>query len=155
MPLPPYQCLACGGKHPVGYCPLKLAGVEHCGLCGLAHFGRQRTCPHLSSEIQVATMLATLKHSPEDRNLVEEATKYLRMIRGDLVKRKKAKAEREERERLRRMQPQGAPFYAYRPPPGYPMPPPVPIPNIPPGPPIVDFAHSDVLHPNLQRRRSQ
>ncbi len=97
----PYDCLACGENHAVGWCPLKRAGVEHCGLCGLAHFGHQRTCPHLNSELQVATMLGTLKQSSESPYLVEEATKYLRGIRGDLVRRKKAKAEKEERERAR------------------------------------------------------
>ena len=94
----PYNCLVCGQNHRVGYCPLKLAGVEYCGLCGLAHYGHQRTCPHLNSELQVATMLGTLKQSSESPLLVEEATKYLRGIRGDLVRRKKMKGEREEKD---------------------------------------------------------
>jgi chromodomain-helicase-DNA-binding protein 4 len=105
LPSALYDCLACGDRHQVGYCPLKQAGVEHCGLCGLAHFGHQRTCPHLHSEVQVAIMLGTLKQSTESPVLVEEATKYLRGIRGDLVRRKKQKAEREERERMRRSLP--------------------------------------------------
>jgi Chromatin remodeling factor Mit1 C-terminal Zn finger 2 len=67
---------------------LKLAGVEHCGLCGIAHLGHGRTCPHLNSEIQVATLLGTLKESTEPSELIDRATKYLRMIRGDLVQRK-------------------------------------------------------------------
>ena len=87
-----YRCVACDQHHPVGYCPLKLAGVEHCGLCGIAHFGYSRTCPHLNSEAQVAIMLGSLKESTEQRSLIEEATKYLRGIRGDLVRRKKLKA---------------------------------------------------------------
>jgi hypothetical protein len=37
-------------------------------------------------------MLGSLKESTEQRTLVEEATKYLRGIRGDLVRRKKLKA---------------------------------------------------------------
>ncbi|OJD11202.1 hypothetical protein AJ78_07978, partial [Emergomyces pasteurianus Ep9510] len=86
---PPRRCVACDQNHPTGYCPLKLAGVEHCGLCGIAHYGRGRTCPHLNSETQVALMLGSLKESPEQRALVAEATKYLRGIRGDLVRRKK------------------------------------------------------------------
>jgi hypothetical protein len=65
-----------------------MAGVEHCGLCGLAHIGHGRTCPHLNSEVQVATLLRTLKESTESRELIEQATKYLRMIRGDLAQRK-------------------------------------------------------------------
>jgi Chromatin remodeling factor Mit1 C-terminal Zn finger 2 len=68
---------------------LKLAGVEHCGLCGIAHLGHGRTCPHLNSEIQVATLLGTLKESTEPSELIDKATKYLRMIRGDLVQRKR------------------------------------------------------------------
>lgn len=82
-------CIACNQIHPVGYCPLKLAGVEHCGLCGIAHLGYQRTCPHLNSETRVALMLGSLKESTEPRHIVEEAKKYLRGIRGDLVRRKK------------------------------------------------------------------
>ena len=73
----------------MGWCRLKLAGVEYCGLCGLAHVGHGRTCPHLNSETQVATLLATLKESTEPKELTEHATKYLRMIRGDLVQRKR------------------------------------------------------------------
>lgn len=89
---PIYRCVACDQHHPVGHCPLKLAGVEHCGLCGIAHFGFSRTCPHLNSEAQVAMMLGSLKESTEQRALIEEATKYLRGIRSDLVRRKKQKA---------------------------------------------------------------
>ncbi|EEH45351.2 uncharacterized protein PADG_01501 [Paracoccidioides brasiliensis Pb18] len=88
---PPHHCVACDQVHPIGYCPLKLAGVEHCGICGIAHYGRGRTCPHLNSETQVALMLGSLKESPEQRTLVDEATKYLRGIRGDLVRRKRVK----------------------------------------------------------------
>jgi Chromatin remodeling factor Mit1 C-terminal Zn finger 2 len=88
--LPPTQmCLLCGDIHPVGWCRLKLAGVEHCGLCGIAHLGQGRTCPHLNSELQVATLLGTLKESTEPRDLIDKATKYLRMIRGHLVQRKR------------------------------------------------------------------
>lgn len=90
--MPAARCLACNTSHPIGHCPMKLAGVEHCGLCGIAHFGHSRTCPHLNSEAQVAMMLGSLKESTEQRALVEEATKYLRGIRGDLVRRKKVQA---------------------------------------------------------------
>ncbi|EAS35194.2 chromatin remodeling complex subunit [Coccidioides immitis RS] len=88
------RCIACDTIHPQGHCRLKQAGVEHCGLCGIAHFGHSRTCPHLNSEVQVASMLSSLKESTEQRALVEEATKYLRGIRGDLVRRKKHKPAR-------------------------------------------------------------
>ena len=80
----------------MGWCRIKLAGVEHCGLCGIAHLGHSRTCPHLNSETQVATLLQTLKESTESRNLIEQARKYLRMVRGDLVARKRAKERREQ-----------------------------------------------------------
>lgn len=86
---PSHTCLACGDVHPMGWCKLKVAGVEHCGLCGIAHLGNGRTCPHLNSEVQVATLLGTLKESTEPRELTDKATKYLRMIRGDLVQRKR------------------------------------------------------------------
>lgn len=82
-------CFVCGRFHPIGSCPLKVAGVEHCGLCGLAHFGHARTCPHLRSDIQVTRMLEALKQSTEDRNLVELAKKYCRGIKGDLAQRKR------------------------------------------------------------------
>ena len=88
--LPPnHHCTACEEVHPMGWCRLKIAGVEHCGLCGLAHLGHGRTCPHLNSEGQVATLLQTLKESTESRELIDEARKYLRGIRGDLVQRKR------------------------------------------------------------------
>ncbi|EDN10597.1 conserved hypothetical protein [Histoplasma mississippiense (nom. inval.)] len=96
----PRRCVACDQIHPIGHCPLKLAGVEHCGLCGIAHYGRGRACPHLSSETQVALMLGSLKESTEQRALVDEATKYLRGIRGDLVRRKKIKAAKETADSL-------------------------------------------------------
>lgn len=83
------KCVACDGFHAVGYCPLKAAGVEYCGLCGLAHYGHQRTCPHLNSEMQVRTMLQTLKNSTEPKPLIELAVKHLRGIVGDLTRRKK------------------------------------------------------------------
>ncbi|CRG87580.1 Chromatin remodeling factor mit1 [Talaromyces islandicus] len=86
-------CIACNMLHPVGYCPLKLAGVEHCGLCGIAHIGYQRTCPHLNSEAQILLMLQSLKQSTEPKWLVDQARHYLHMVKGDLInRRKKAEA---------------------------------------------------------------
>lgn len=107
-----HMCSACDESHPLGWCRIKLAAVEHCGLCGIAHLGHGRTCPHLGSEAQVVTLLQTLKESTEPRELVDQAVKYLRMIRGDLVQRKrnrekklleaeaKAKAERDARSNI-------------------------------------------------------
>lgn len=81
----------------MGWCRIKLAGVEHCGLCGLAHLGHGRTCPHLNSEAQVATLLAMLKESPEEQSLKDAAAKYLRSIRGDLTRRRIQKQEAAEK----------------------------------------------------------
>ncbi|KAK2739860.1 hypothetical protein FQN57_006436 [Myotisia sp. PD_48] len=82
-------CIACDKVHPVGYCLLRLAGVEHCGLCGSAHYGHGRACTHLNSELQVALMLGALKQSTESAIDVDLATKYLRGIRGGLVQRRR------------------------------------------------------------------
>ena len=48
------HCVACKEFHPAGLCPIKLAGPEHCNLCGIAHFGASRICPHIQSETQVS-----------------------------------------------------------------------------------------------------
>jgi hypothetical protein len=82
-------CIACGRVHALGSCPLKMAGVEHCGLCGIAHFGFARTCPHLRSDLQVTRMIDALKQSTEDPHLVALAKKYCYGIKGDLAQRKK------------------------------------------------------------------
>lgn len=87
-------CPACHQHHPRGACTLKVAGVEHCGLCGLAHYGHSRTCPHIRSETQVREMIEALKRSPEDRELVDTAVKYLRGVKGTLVQQKKKDREK-------------------------------------------------------------
>ncbi|KAG9187335.1 hypothetical protein G6011_05206 [Alternaria panax] len=87
-------CPACHKNHPIGACELKAAGVEHCGLCGLAHYGHSRTCPHIKSETQVREMLQALKNSPEKKELVDAAIKYLRGVKGTLVQQKKKDRER-------------------------------------------------------------
>ena len=87
-------CPACQLQHPRGACALKLAGAEHCGLCGLAHYGAGRVCPHINSETQVREMLETLKNSTEPKHLVETATKYLRGVKGHLVQKKKREREK-------------------------------------------------------------
>jgi chromodomain-helicase-DNA-binding protein 4 len=89
-------CRACHKNHPPGACELKAAGVEHCGLCGLAHYGYGRTCPHIKSETQVREMLAALKNSPEKKELIDLAVKYLRGVKGTLVQQKKKDRERAE-----------------------------------------------------------
>jgi chromodomain-helicase-DNA-binding protein 4 len=47
------KCAVCKTKHVLGSCPLKVAGVEYCNLCGIAHYGHARVCPHITSETQV------------------------------------------------------------------------------------------------------
>ena len=71
-------CPACTFIHSPESCSLKISGVEHCNLCGLAHDGIARTCPQLNSETQVSVMLEALKNSPERKDLVIAAMKYLR-----------------------------------------------------------------------------
>ena len=87
-------CLACGKSHARGFCPLKLAGIEHCALCGLAHYGsgHQRICPHLNSVTQCRVLLETIKQSNEPRELKDRAKKYVVGIIGDLNNRKKKAA---------------------------------------------------------------
>jgi chromodomain-helicase-DNA-binding protein 4 len=89
-------CRACHNNHPIGACDLKAAGVEYCGLCGLAHYGHGRTCPHIKSETQVREMLAALKNSPEKKELIDLAAKYLRGVKGALVQQKKRDREKAE-----------------------------------------------------------
>lgn len=99
---PMHHCSACGEQHAMGWCRLKVAGVEHCGLCGLAHLGHGRTCPHLTDERHVTTILQTLNESTESRELVEQATKYLRVVRSDLVQRRRAHERREQEALIQR-----------------------------------------------------
>ena len=86
-------CLACNVRHPTGSCPLKLAGVEFCGLCGLAHYGSglPKSCPHLNSVTQCRIMLETLKSSPEPKELIETARKYVVGVIARLKLKKKQK----------------------------------------------------------------
>lgn len=100
VPIPPsHTCAACRELHPMGWCRLKIAGIEYCGLCGLAHVGHGRTCPHLNDEKQVETLLLTLKESTESRELIDEAIKYLRVIRSDLVSQRRQRERRAQQER--------------------------------------------------------
>lgn len=70
-------CVACHESHVPGKCPLRLAGVELCGLCGMAHYGVRQVCPHLKSTLHIQRMLEALENSPEDARLVSDAKKYL------------------------------------------------------------------------------
>ena len=82
-------CAACNDVHAIGYCPLKIAGHEKCPLCGIAHYGAGRQCPHLKSEMQVRAMMEALKQSPEDKGLRDAAMTYLRGVKGSLILSKK------------------------------------------------------------------
>ncbi len=86
-------CLACTARHPAGHCPLKEAGVEFCGLCGIAHYGTgtSRNCPHLSSVTQCRAMLETLKSSTESKETILAAKKYLVGVVGNLNRNRKKK----------------------------------------------------------------
>lgn len=84
-----FPCIACHEKHDSGYCPLKVAGIEHCNLCGLAHYGVARTCPHLNSVTQLRAMVEAIKQSPESQELKDLAKKRIVGIIGDLNQRKR------------------------------------------------------------------
>ena len=101
----PILCIACDKIHKEGYCPLKLAGVEFCGLCGLAHYGHARTCPHLQSVTQLRLMVDALKRSPEPKELKDLALSKIRGIIGDLNQRKRRAAEAAERKNASRSAP--------------------------------------------------
>ncbi|KAK4991766.1 hypothetical protein LTR50_001583 [Elasticomyces elasticus] len=92
--VPQPTCMVCQNSHRTGSCPLKLAGVEICNICGIAHFGRARECPHVQSETQVRAMLLALSYSNEPAHLVAEAKRYLQGVKGHLVQRKKILAEK-------------------------------------------------------------
>ena len=74
------SCVACHQCHVPGRCPLRLAGIEVCGLCGIAHYGRLRVCPHLQSTVQVQRMLEALEKSTENPSVIFAAKKYLNGI---------------------------------------------------------------------------
>ncbi|KGO64129.1 Zinc finger, PHD-type [Penicillium italicum] len=73
-------CVACQRHHIPGRCPLRLAGVEFCGLCGLAHWGGRRACPHMQSGLQITRMLEALEKSTEAPSLISGAKRYLQGI---------------------------------------------------------------------------
>jgi hypothetical protein len=80
----PPRCIACNQYHLLGRCHLKQAGIEHCPLCGLAHFGGRRACSHFHSETQVRRMLAALRQSTEDPEVVSAAKKYVKGVLGHI-----------------------------------------------------------------------
>ncbi|CAG8355983.1 unnamed protein product [Penicillium salamii] len=70
-------CQACQQIHWAGSCPLRLAGLEFCRLCGLAHYGYRRVCPRFQSVEQIQRLLQALDLSPEEPQLISLARKYL------------------------------------------------------------------------------
>ena len=88
---PTRLCPACSEMHTQGSCSLKVAKKEICPLCGLAHYGPDRICPHIKSETQLNAMINALRQSIESKSLVDAAAKYLRDVRGTLVQRRKQK----------------------------------------------------------------
>lgn len=78
------KCRACKKLHPSGQCKLKKMGVEHCPLCGIAHFGKGPTCPSLGDEASITAMLQALSSSKEDPQMVKDAKNYLRGRKGAL-----------------------------------------------------------------------
>ena len=92
-----HPCIACGEHHDLGFCPLKMAGVEFCNLCGLAHYGFARTCPHLNSVTQLRAMVEAMKKSPESNELKELAKKRVVGIIGDLNARKRRKQDAQQK----------------------------------------------------------
>ncbi|KAL9131362.1 MAG: hypothetical protein Q9217_000689 [Psora testacea] len=92
-----FRCIACGESHDLGFCPLKIAGIEFCNLCGLPHYGFARTCPHLNSVTQLRAMVEAIKRSPESSEIKELARKRVVGIIGDLNFRKRRKQEAQQK----------------------------------------------------------
>ena len=107
---PPATCPACENYHLPGRCPLKLAGVEYCTLCGIAHFGRGRICPHINSITQLQAMQEAVKHSTESAELKELAKKKLTGLIGSI--RQKRRLEEEARAAALRTLSQPGPNFA-------------------------------------------
>lgn len=88
-------CLACDGTHVRGRCPLRLAGVELCGLCGLAHYGSAgRPCPQFRSMEHCRAMIEALRQSTEPKAIVELAKKYLYGVIGSISRKTKEENEK-------------------------------------------------------------
>ena len=92
-----HLCIACNESHDTGYCPLKIAGVEYCNLCGLPHYGIARNCPHLNSVTQLRSMVESIKRSTEPSELKDMAKKRVVGIIGDLNQRKRKKLEAQQK----------------------------------------------------------
>ncbi|RVX75379.1 hypothetical protein B0A52_00732 [Exophiala mesophila] len=59
---------------------------------------------HVRLNAHVKMLLQTLKESTESKDLIDQATKYLRMIKGDLIQRRRAQERKELEAKARRME---------------------------------------------------
>ncbi|KAL9585582.1 MAG: hypothetical protein Q9212_001442 [Teloschistes hypoglaucus] len=102
----PPSCLGCGGTHVQGSCPLKMAGVEYCELCGQAHYGggTRITCPNLHDLDEVHSMLETVKASPKEAEGRSEAKKYLVGKIGHLRHGKRMEGKKREEQQVQQVQ---------------------------------------------------
>jgi len=96
-------CLDQHGPHEVGYCPLKLAGVEHCNLCGLAHFAVPGVCITLKAKERFSEINEALKKSPEANATAKAARKILRKLKADIVERERRVGEQGQSETVRKL----------------------------------------------------
>lgn len=99
-------CLNQHGPHEVGYCPLKLAGVEYCNLCGLAHFAIPGSCITLKAKERFSEINEALKKSPEADATAKAARKILRKLKADIVERERRTGEQGQSEAGRKLGPQ-------------------------------------------------
>ncbi|KAL8775017.1 MAG: hypothetical protein Q9209_000496 [Squamulea sp. 1 TL-2023] len=101
------HCLGCGTIHVRGSCPLKFAGVERCGLCGLAHygFGKRKACTHLHDLDQCYLMLDALRKSEDSREMKDQVKRYLVGIIGNLRHEQKLSEERRRESLQQQAQP--------------------------------------------------
>ena len=93
---PPQLCDACRfehGVHQPGACPLKVAEVEVCRICGGGHFGVPGVCPFFKSEQKIGNMAHDLQKSPEAKHLKEGALGVLRQAKTSVVQGNKRKRE--------------------------------------------------------------
>lgn len=86
-------CADCRTIHDRAGCPKTLPGNrkprEYCGICGIAHFGVSKSCPHLANETQLRLLLDALRDSNEIPARKIEVEKYLRKQLADRVRAKK------------------------------------------------------------------
>lgn len=82
-------CSHCKAEHPVGECPQQQGGLEHCGLCSIAHLSVSRKCPQTATEVQLRLMLDSLKHSTEPKEHLAATKQLLKRELAERIRRKK------------------------------------------------------------------